>query len=156
MRIDSYSSFLDSWFSEIKKLGLEVANFSLDHLGYSTSSSAEYDQIKLEFLTVGQLFREAIVANRRVGIFKLHQPLKYKNHLIPAIELVEPKAGESSKSGFEHAEFTIDFPFGDLVKKYPHLSWDTSNINRSDFPRLKLVFANGAELKFNHCAILRS
>lgn len=156
MRIDGYSDFLDSWFSEIKKLGLDVVNFPLDHLGYGASSSKEYDQIKLEFLTVGQLFREAMVAGRRVGIFKLHKPLKYKSYFISAIELIEPKAGELPRSGFEHAEFTVDFPFEDLVKKYPQLLWDTSNINRPDFPRLKLVFANGTELKFNHCPILKS
>ncbi len=156
MKIDEYSIFLDSWFLEIEKLGIDVNNLPLDHLGYSASLAEEYDQIKLEFLTAGKLFREAMVSGRRVGIFELFKPLKYKDYLITAVELIEPKTGEISKSGFEHAEFTIDFPFEDLVKKYPDLSWDISNINRPDFPRLKIVLGNGTELKFNHSPILSS
>lgn len=154
MKIDEYLVFLDSWFLEIKKMGIDVTDLPLDHLGYSAGSSEEYDKIKLDFLIAGKLFREAMVSDRRVGIFELFKPLKYKEHFISAVELIEPKAGESRRSGYEHAEFTIDFPFEDLVKKYPGLSWDTSNINRPDFPRLKIVLGNGAELKFNHSPIL--
>ncbi|KKU70066.1 MAG: hypothetical protein UX92_C0005G0037 [Candidatus Amesbacteria bacterium GW2011_GWA1_47_20] len=51
-----------------------------------------------------------------MGIFEIFKPLKYKDYLISAVELIEPKTGESRKSGYEHAEFTIDFPFEDLVK----------------------------------------
>ncbi len=91
-----------------------------------------------------------------MGIVELNNPLNYKNHLISAIEIIEPKSGEKSVSGFEHAEFTINFPFEELVKKYPSLPWDASNINRADFPRLKLVFDNGTELKFNNTPILKS
>ena len=156
MKIDGYRDFLDSWFSEIEKAGIDVTGFPLDHLGYSADSSEEYDKIKSEFLNIGKLFREAMVSNRRVGIFELFKPLEYKNYLISAVELIEPKTGESRKSGYEHAEFTIDFPFEDLVKKYPNLPWDINNVNRSDFPRLKIVLGNGTELKFNRLPILNS
>ena len=156
MKIDEYSVFLDLWFLEIEKLGIDVTNLPLDHLGFSASSAEEYDKIKVEFLAAGKLFREAMVSDRRVGVFELFKPLKYEDYLISAVELIEPKAGESRKSGFEHAEFTIDFPFEDLVKKYSGLSWDINNINRPDFPRLKIVLGNGAELKFNRSPILSS
>ncbi|KKU57894.1 MAG: hypothetical protein UX80_C0008G0007 [Candidatus Amesbacteria bacterium GW2011_GWA2_47_11b] len=122
MKIDEYINFLDSWFLEIEKMGIDVAGLPLDHLGYSASSNE----------------------------------LKYKDYLISAVELIEPKTGESRKSGYEHAEFTIDFPFEDLVKKYPDLPWDINNVNRPDFPRLKIVLGNGTELKFNHLPILGS
>ncbi|MEK7154494.1 MAG: VOC family protein, partial [Patescibacteria group bacterium] len=154
MKIDEYSAFLDSWLLEIEKIGINVTDFPLDHLGYSAGSSEEYDKIKLEFLIAGKLFREAMVSGRRVGIFELFKPLKYKDYLISAVELIEPKAGELRRSGYEHAEFTINSPFEDLVKKYPGLSWDTNNINRPDFPRLKIVLGNGTELKFNRSPIL--
>lgn len=45
MTIDNYSVFLDSWFSEIEKVGIGVSGLNLDHLGY------------------------------RVGIFELYKPL---------------------------------------------------------------------------------
>lgn len=156
MKIDGYQGFLDSWFLEIERMGINVSGFPLDHLGYSASSAEEYDQVKLEFLKAGKLSREAIVSDRRIGIFEPFKPLKYKNHLITAVELIEPKTGESRRSRYEHAEFTIDLPFEDMIKKYPDLSWDTSNINRPDFPRLKIILGNGSELKFNHSPILNS
>ncbi|MEK7101370.1 MAG: VOC family protein [Patescibacteria group bacterium] len=156
MKIDEYSGFLDSWFLAIEKLGIDVVNLPLDHLGYSAGSSEEYDKIKLEFLTAGRLFREAMISDRRVCIFELFKPLKYKDYLISAVELIEPKAGELPRSGFEHAEFTIDFPFEDLVKKHPSLSWDISHVNQPNFLRLKIVLDDGTELKFNRLPILKS
>ena len=104
---------------------------------------------KIELLKLGKLVREVIIGGRRVSVFRLTKPLKYKDYSISALELVEPKSGEKPLSGFEHAEFTISGPFEDIVKKYPNLPWDTTNIERPDFPRLKLVFDNRAELKFN-------
>lgn len=156
MLIASYSQFLDAWFVEIEKLGIDVQDFKLDHLGYSVSSSDEYAKTLSELLTVGDLFREATISDRRVGIIKLHTPLKYKHHKISAIEVLEPKSGEKAKSGFEHAEFTIPFPLQTLVTRYPQVNWDVSNIERVDFPRLKLVFTNGLEVKFNTTPLLKS
>lgn len=154
MKLDEYKNFLDSWFSEIEKLGIDVSEFTLDHLAYGVSTNSEFDLAKEEFLKFGKLFREVIVSGRRVAVFKLIKPLKYKDFFITAIELIEPKKGEKTKSGFEHAEFTINIPFEDFVNKYPNLSWDTSNINRKDFPRLNLDLNNGLELKFNNLPIL--
>lgn len=154
MILDTYSVFLDSWFSEIEKLGIDVTGFTLDHLAYCVSSSSEFDVTKTEFLKISKLVREVIVSERRVAVFRLTEPLKYKDYFITAIELIEPKKGEITKSGFEHAEFTIDIPFKELVNEYPNLPWDMSNINRPDFPRLKLLLENGMELKFNKTPIL--
>ena len=86
-----------------------------DFLAQSVSSSEEYDKTKVEFLKFSSVVREPIVSGRRVGIFKFDQPLQYRGYQIAAIELIEPKKGEGSKSGFEHAEFIINFPFEELM-----------------------------------------
>ncbi len=57
MIMDNYSDFLDKWFSEIEKLGIDISDFNLDHLGYSVDSEKEYDETKSEFLSFGKLFR---------------------------------------------------------------------------------------------------
>ena len=111
MRLDNYSKFLDEWFEEIEKLRISVAGLPLDHLGYSASSGSEYDELKRELLEIAKLVREVIISDRRVGVFELNKPLKYKNYLIPGVELVEPVAGEEARTGFEHAEFTLDSSF---------------------------------------------
>lgn len=152
--MNNYKIFLKFWLQEIKDLGLNISSFKLDHLGYSVSSKKEYEKTKTKFLKFGELIREPLGSNRHVGVFKFFIPLQYENYSIQAVELIEPKNSEESFSGFEHAEFTISISFEDLIKKYPHLNWDTTNINRPDFPRLKLVLPSGKELKFNHEPIL--
>jgi len=154
LEINNYETFLQNWLQEIKDLGLDVSSFKLDHLGYSVSSKDEYDKTKVELLKLGELIREPLISNRRVGVFKLSSPLQFEDYSIDAIELIEPKNGEKIFDGFEHAEFTINIPFENLTQQYPNLNWDESNINRSDFPRLKLVLPSGKELKFNHKPIL--
>ena len=156
MILKDYSNFLDSWFSEIEKSGIDISGLPLDHLGYSVASSKEYDTTKKKLMSLGKLIREVIISDRRVSVFQLTNPLNYKDYFTSAIELIEPKKGEKPHSGFEHAEFTLNFSFEEFVEKYPNLAWDVSNINRPDFPRLKLVFDNGMELKFNNTPILKS
>ncbi|KKQ51913.1 MAG: Dihydroxybiphenyl dioxygenase domain-containing protein [Candidatus Woesebacteria bacterium GW2011_GWB1_39_10b] len=157
MKSDDYSSFLDSWFSNIEKSGIDISGFPLDHLGYSVGSSEEYEETKKEFFKKkDKLASEIIFSGRRVAVIQLLKPLEYRDYHISAIELLEPKKGEKTFTGFEHAEFIISEPFEDVVKKYPKLPWDTNNINKPDFPRLKLVFDNEMELKFRHTPILKS
>jgi predicted metalloenzyme YecM len=148
-------TYLDPYFLEVESLGLDLKNYPLDHLGFSATSKQEYEFKKSEFLIFGQLIREHIVSGRRVAVFKLKTIIKYKQYSIEAIELVEPKEDEDHPvDGFEHAEFTIDTTFAEIVNQYPGIPWDTSSMNRADFPRLKLVFKNGTELKLNLTPIL--
>lgn len=153
---NSLNPFLDEIFEELEKLNIEIAKYKLDHLGYSVSSKSDYDLVKNGLLEIGMLVREPLVSNRRVGVFKLNDPLKYNNILIEAIELIEPKDGESKKEGFEHVEFTVTTSLEDFANKYPQIDWDKSNISRPDFPRLKLSLSNGLEVKFNTSPILES
>lgn len=143
-----YEPFLDSFFEQIKKVGLAVAGLSLDHIAYQASSAADYEHILPEFSTLGELVGEEIIAERRVSVFDLHEPMKYKNYEIPALELIEPKVGQHCASEFQHAEFVIDQPFEEYMKKYPTLNWDTSSMYRDEFSHLKLHFENGLTLKF--------
>ncbi|HYD35787.1 MAG TPA: VOC family protein [Vitreimonas sp.] len=147
-------AFLDSFFEQISHLGIDISQLTLDHIAYQAASAQDYDALKPSFMKQGKEVSEEMVGGRRVGIFELHQPLKYKNYTINAIELVEPRPDQTCDSMFQHAEFIWPQDFQILIEKYPHLNWDTSSMNRADFPHLKFNFDNGLTLKFLHQPIL--
>ncbi len=154
MNINDFSEFLNKWFANVNSLGIDSSQMTLDHIGYSVSSKEEYDDEKKAILASADLVREAIVSNRRVGVYKFKEPLKYKDFLIEALEVIEPKESETGWTGFEHAEFTTQTDLHELIKLYPNLPWNTSSIDRSDFPRLKIIFSDNTEVKFNNGPIL--
>jgi predicted metalloenzyme YecM len=144
----NYTDFLDSFFEQIQKKGIDISPYSLDHIAYQASSSQDYDVVKPQFLKIGQQVHEGIIGGRRVSIFKLNEPIKYKKYSISAIELVESKPGQECDSDFQHAEFVLDTPFEGYIAKYPNIEWDISSMHRDDFAHLKLNFDNGLTLKF--------
>lgn len=147
MKLD-YHSFLDQFFIQIAAVQLDITGLPLDHIAYQASSAADYERLLPEFSQVGALISEELIANRRVAVFELATPFTYHDYHIPALELIEPRAGQVIESGFQHAEFVINVPFEEYMKKYPDLNWDTSSMHRDEFSHLKLNFANGMTLKF--------
>ena len=82
MVIDEYINFLDDFLKKISEKMINISGLDLDHLGYQTSSSADYKKIKDEMVSIGVLINENMVGGRRVGLYKLHYPLKYNNYSI--------------------------------------------------------------------------
>lgn len=147
--ISNYKEFLDKLMSDIDTLGIDVSNYYLDHFGYQSSSKDDYENLKLEFQKIGTLISEKIVGGRRVGIFKLIDPIIYRDKEIPAIELIEPKDGQICPSGLEHVEFVIDTDFENFVKKYKDLEFDTSKTDQPVFPMVTLKLSNNTQVKFH-------
>ena len=136
MILHNINSFLDDIFNKIQDKQIDVLDLYLDHLGYQSSSNEDYDLLKPQFLEIADEKSEAIVGNRRVGIFKLKIPIIYQGRIIPAIELIAPKENQICPSGWEHVEFVINEEFNKFNKKYSNLSWDTSKTNQPDFPMI--------------------
>jgi len=151
-----YTNFLDRIFKKIQQYGIDVSNFELDHIAYTTSSKEEYDKLKNEFAKLGKLKSENLVGGRRVGIYKLFKKLTYKNFLISGLELIEPENSKKVASGLEHAEFIINTGFEEFMNKYPDLPWNKDHLKRTEFPRLKLDLGDGLEIKFHLASILSS
>lgn len=154
MILDSVPSFLDTYFRDIQTVGLDVTSYYLDHIAYQASSNDDYDSIKAEILTLATQESEELIGDRRVGIFKLKNPIHYSERVIPVIELVAPKDGQICESVFEHCEFVTSESFDELMQKYPHLAWDTSSAARSKFPHLKLKLSPTTQIKFHPQDIL--
>ena len=154
MILSNYKKFLDQIFSKLRGIGIDTSDLKLDHIAYKVSKVEEYDKLKPEFLKIGNLFRENLVGGRMVGIFKLFEPLEYNGNHFLAVELVSPKDGEICKTGLEHAEFILNESFDSLMGKYPNLSWDKSNVDRKQYPMLKLKLGEGIQVNFPKEGIL--
>lgn len=146
--------FLEAFFEQITKVGLDISGLPLDHIAYQASSAEDYENKLPEFKKLGELVSEEIIGGRRVAVVKLDKPLSYKDYEIPALELIEPKEGQACQSAFQHAEFVVNQPFEKYIEQYPDIDWDTSSMNRDEFAHLKLNFDNGLTLKFLQRPIL--
>ena len=154
MNFELYKDFLDRFFENFQKTGIDVSDLVMDHVAYKTSSEEEYFGLKPQFLAIGTLAKESMVRDRRVGIFKLNTPWQYKEYTIPAVELIAPKEGEVITSGFEHAEFVLNESYESFMAKYPNLSWDTSVMNSDLFSMIKLKLSQDMQVKFHQMPIL--
>jgi predicted metalloenzyme YecM len=150
-----YILFLDSFFEQISKAGIDVSGYKLDHFAYQASSAEDYETVKPKFLELGEEASEEMIGGRRVSVFKLHSPIAYKEHSIGAVELIEPREGQVCDSMWQHAEFIMPEAFEKYMEKYPDIDWDTTSLSRPDFAHLKLNFENGLTLKFLHEPILQ-
>lgn len=151
---DGYRSFLDKLFTEIEARGIDITGFQLDHLAYRTESEPVFTGLKPKFAKFGRLVHEGQISGNTVCIYKLHQPLSYRDQNIPAVELIGPHETINYPTGFEHAEFIIEESFEDLIDKYPSINWDKSALVRPVCPMLKLALGKFLQVKFIHEPIL--
>lgn len=144
-----YIRFIKIVLIKIKELGVDVSKMEMDHVGYQASSDEDYNQLTLEFNKIGKRLSEVIVGGRRVGIYKLNNPIRYMQYLIPEIELIAPKKDQVCPSALEHAEFVLKESFESFMKKYSNLPWDTSAISQLGFPLIKLRLDKDIQVKFH-------
>lgn len=148
-------AFLEKIATSLKKLGINIAKYKIDHVAYGVTSPQVYDQMLPTFLHNGELVREATIDGRRVSIIKYFTPPIWHDQEISAVELIEPKKGEEASLGWEHAEFLVN-SYDQLISEYPKLNWDTKHIDRKPFTRVKLKLENGMEVKFLDTPVLIS
>lgn len=146
---ENYQTFLDQTYDGLGALDLDVTGLVLDHVGYQTNSKEDYESKRTELLKTVILKSENVVGGRRVGIFQLNEPLKYKEQIINAVELVEPKEGQICESRLDHTEFVTPKTFDEMMNQYPNINWDTSAKDRPEFAKLQLRLNNGLGVKFH-------
>ncbi len=154
--IDEYKELIDLVLSNLKSVGIDIANRQIDHIAYRAKSSEEFDSLK-EKLTKGEarFYSEKIIRDRRVCILKFVKPLKYKNFTIHFFEILEPAKGERQfKRQLEHLEVVIDnMNLSGFASKYPNVNFETKNLNNKVNPELILLFPNDANVKFHPMSI---
>lgn len=122
--------FLDEIFSEIEKSKIDVSDCYLDHICYRVATLSEYETKKSELSKLGELLIESMVNGRLISTFKFHSPIIYKDRKIDVIELPAPKPNKTYKSGLEHVEFVTTKTLKEFVELYPHLTFETSGIDK--------------------------
>lgn len=149
MMLNDYKTFLDEFFSLLASSKIDVSLFRLDHIAYYTSSASEYENLLNELTRDdAKIVDENIVGDRRVALLSLREPLIYEEYRIGLMELIEPLPGESTLSRWEHVELTSGLTLEQIVEKYPDLAWDTSRMDRKEFPMLKLKLSDTIQVKF--------
>lgn len=146
--------FIDTISKKLQELGVDTTEITIDHLGYQADSKVDYDAKTQQLDGIGTKVSENIVGGRRVGIFKLNSPLIYKDQQINVVEVFEPKDRQIVKSAWEHIEFLLSEPLEDFAQKYQDIDWDTSMINRDEFPMLILSLGDGLRAKFPRLGVL--
>ena len=146
MITSNISNFIPTLISQIP---FDISNLQLDHFGYQTSSSLDYENLKKECLNIGELLSENIVSGRRVAIFKLNEPLLSNGFEILGFELVEPKEEQICDSELDHLEFVIPISFEEYIKLHKNVKWDMSTMNREAFPKIALKLNDGKSVKFH-------
>lgn len=154
MVLDGYENFISQILADLKRLKIDVSKLDMDHIGYQASSNEDYDRLVSEFKKVGEFVSEKIVGGRRVGIFKLNNPLKHKHYVSKAIELIAPKEGQVCPSALEHVEFVIKETFEEFMAKYPDLPWDRSKVYQPEFPMITLKLSGHTQVKFHYTPVL--
>jgi predicted metalloenzyme YecM len=102
-------AFLDEVFTYIAKLHLDVSGLPIDHIALRYKNKADVDALAAELKKQGTIISDAMIKNRVIYIFKLHQPLIYKNYQIPCIELPYPATPHKyPQDGWEHVEFVLE------------------------------------------------
>jgi predicted metalloenzyme YecM len=154
MVLQNFQQFMEDVFAGLNKFGIDVSNLEMDHFGYQASSNEDYDNLVPEFKKLGEWLSEEVVGGRRVSIYKLLEPLSYKQSKPQAIELIAPKDGQVCPSALEHVEFVLPDGFENFIQKYPDLPWETKEINQKDFPMIKLRLSEYTQVKFHLKSVL--
>lgn len=154
MKQEEVHKFLDEFLARVEEVGVNIAGLQMDHIAYKTASIEEYETMKPLFLELGEQVHENMVRERKVGIFKLNSPWRYKGYEISAIELIAPKPGEIIKPGWEHAELVLKESYKEFMEKYPQLNFDTSVMNSDLFSMIKLKLGEDMQAKFHLMPIL--
>lgn len=148
-KINEVTSFLDKVFFQINSANINLNSWEIDHVCYRTSSLENYENSKAYFSTLGELLIEGDVNGRPIATYKLHEPIRYKNYIIPLIEVPSPKKGKDTQEGFEHIEIVIDISFDEILNRYPKCHFEKKGLSKELNPELEIEFSDCA-IKFHH------
>lgn len=141
-------------FEQLDELKIDTSEMHLDHIGYRSGSSAEYVAL-CQALTVNglaDLEAENEVRGRRIAVFTLHQPLRFRGFIIDGLEIIEPKVGDTRQFNhpLEHAEFVLIYQsLEEFIEENPQVPFDLTDIHRERNPEVRLKLSSGRSVGFH-------
>lgn len=149
----SVEVFLEKLLSELAKAKVDVQQYAIDHVCYRVATAAEYEERKAYWNAHAELLHEAMVNGRPIAAYRLREPIRFRERVIPLLELPFPKPGSPYVTGWEHAEFVVPEGLPALLARYPQLPWDKSAMGKKLNPEVRLAFAANLSAKFHPLAL---
>jgi len=146
--LEKLQVFLDILFDKLYNFGIDTDQYELDHVCYRVTTLDEYIIMKSKFKNISKLLIESPIQGRLISIWKLFEPIKYKDREIYLIELPMVKINSLYTSGWEHCEFVID-NFNDFQDKYSNIQFDTTGLYKTINSDLRLELGNRMNCKFH-------
>lgn len=128
-------------------------HWDIDHLCYRVESEKEYQRVKKDFSSLGNLLVESPVAGRMISTFQLDQPIEFDQWRIDLIELPAPKPGKNVKQGFEHIEVVCDVPLIHVKQLFPQAQFSSKALTKRFNAELEMSLEAG-QIKFHQLSLL--
>jgi uncharacterized protein len=150
--LGDYKPMLDFVLEEMKKLQFQE-ELLCDHICFRVETEADYDKYKKIIGSFSTCVTETLVSGRNISIFKLQDPIQYKNLSIDCLELPAPKKGSFYQKGLEHAEFVLK-DLNQFIEENKDTPFSFKAMNREINPELALKLGRGFQVKFHPLHIL--
>lgn len=145
------TDFLDRLTQHIEKTWIDISKLFLDHICYRTSSHEEYEEKKSILERAWSLLVESEVAWRQIAVYKLSDPIKYKERLIDVLELPAPKENSPHESWREHVEFVLPESLESFyLKHYTKVDFITKWLQKKMNADVEIEFTPWLACKFHN------
>lgn len=141
--------FLKKIFNSLGEDMIDVSDYEADHICYRVETIERYDEIGKLISPYADLLAINEIGGRPISVYRLHEPIVYKDKKIYGFELPSPKTGSSYKEGYEHIEIVIDTTFFEFMEKYSYIQFDTRAMGKEINPEIARNYT-GYSVKFHH------
>ena len=146
------NGFLEKAFSHLTEAGLDVSGYEMTHLCFRVASEGGF-LIKKEALSqVGTLISNVLAEGRPYLVYKLYDPIVYREHCVSLVALPYPKPNNTYSTALQHVAFLMKEDISTLLDQYPNIEFDKLELNRATHPELKLRFQD-LVIKFHNLSL---
>lgn len=143
------NDFLERAWSRLNPYHNGLANLSIDHLCYRTTTLTHYEQVKRFFGELGIELIESMIGGRPIATYKLHRPIHFRGFQIELVEVPAPKENKPSVAGLEHFEFVIPYSFAWVREIFSAEKISEKGASKLLNPEIEVTFEDFA-IKFHH------
>jgi uncharacterized protein len=146
------NGFLEKAFSHLNEVGVDVGEYEMTHLCYRVATEEEFWAKKEGLSRVGNLISNVLAEGRPYLVYKLNDPIIYREHCVSLIALPYPKTNNTYPTALQHVAFLMKEEISTLLDKYPNTEFDILELARASHPELKLRF-HDLVVKFHNLSL---
>jgi predicted metalloenzyme YecM len=120
-KLESYAKLFNAFFID---KAIDTQGIGLDHICYTCSDSAEFEQIRSWF-EMSDVIYQSIISKRRIAYIGLREPIISTFTPIFFLELSDQKPDNSQTSGCNHIEpYPQDISYDEMLFRFQNLELD--------------------------------